>query len=71
MANPFLTQFDSDCNSCGDTVDEGDEMYACEGQFLCPSCADAGDYVCSCGNFKKSEYQTCYECSQSSPHEQS
>lgn len=62
MSNPFLPQFNSNCNSCGDTVTPDDNMFACEGQFLCEDCANAGDYVCDCGDFKKSEYKTCYNC---------
>lgn len=63
MANPFEAKFDSECENCGETVIEGDEMYATDDGFLCPDCASEEGYVCSdCGNFKKPEYELCYEC---------
>lgn len=64
MANPFKTKFNSTCDSCGDTVQEGDEMYAVDGLFYCHDCANENGNVCDCGNFKKDDYEECYECHQ-------
>lgn len=62
MANPFSAQFDSTCDSCGDPIMEGDEIFATPEGFVCPDCAEEGGYVCECGNFKKPEYEECYDC---------
>jgi len=62
VSNPFENQFNSECQQCGDEVEEGELMFAIDGQFVCDVCAESGDNVCACGNFKKSEYPTCYEC---------
>lgn len=63
MSNPFPSRFDSTCNSCGETVYEGDDMYAVDGQFVCQKCAEENGNVCpNCGNYKDEKYETCYEC---------
>jgi hypothetical protein len=62
MSNPFNTQFNSKCQSCGEEVPEGELMYAIDDQFVCEDCASEGDNICECGNFKKEEYDTCYNC---------
>ncbi len=58
MANPFPNRFRSRCNEC---YEQGDDTYAINGAFMC-YCADMSDNVCECGNFKREEYGTCYEC---------
>lgn len=62
MANPFPARFDSRCDSCGNDIDEGDQCYAIEGQFVCSDCANESDNVCGCGNFKHETYPTCFDC---------
>ena len=62
MPNPFPTQFNSQCQDCFDTVEEGESMFAHEGQFICESCAEHSDLVCRCGNYKKEEFKNCYTC---------
>ena len=62
MANPFPANFDSTCQDCGDTVAEGDDMFAHDGQFICENCAGSNDLVCKCGQYKKEEFDTCYAC---------
>ena len=63
MSNPFPTKFSSSCNSCGERVEEGDLMYACDGQFLCEDCADENGNICpECYGFKKEDYKTCFDC---------
>lgn len=64
MSNPFLTKFNSTCNSCGEEVDEGCEMYAIgEGIFVCYECAkDAGNVCKECDMYKKEDFDTCYKC---------
>lgn len=63
MSNPFPARFDSDCQSCGDTVEEGELMFAVDGQFICEECAEEGGNICpNCGNFKKEEFDLCYTC---------
>ena len=62
MANPFPAHFDSNCQSCGDDIWENDNVFVVDGQFVCPSCAKEAGNVCDCGNFKKSEYDECFDC---------
>lgn len=62
MSNPFITRFDSRCGSCGDIVYEGDEMFAVDGEFICRDCADINDNICECGQFKREEFETCFDC---------
>lgn len=62
MSNPFETKFDSECQDCGAEVLQGDDMYVVDGNFLCISCAEINGNVCDCGNYKKDDYDTCYEC---------
>ena len=70
MANPFPTNFDSTCQDCGDTVAEGDNMFAHGGQFICDGCATSADLVCSCGQYKKEEYKKCYTCHEENEDEE-
>ena len=63
MSNPFPAKFDSTCDSCDDPISEGDATYAVDGDFACETCADANGNVCpECGEYKKEEYDTCYNC---------
>ncbi len=62
MANPLPAFPNTDCDGCSEEIPEGDSVYFNDGEKLCEDCAADGDYVCDCGNFKKSEYDTCYEC---------
>ena len=62
MPNPFETQFDSECQDCGDMIDEGQPMFADKGEFICYECAEERDVICECGNYKKSEFATCFNC---------
>lgn len=62
MANPFQAKFDSKCQLCGETVEEGEEMWAIGGQFLCSQCVSV-ENQCDCGNYKGDDYETCYDCS--------
>lgn len=64
MANPFPARFDSTCDSCGDPLyTYDDDVFVIDGIFVCEDCARRGNNVCdSCGKYKKSEYDQCYEC---------
>ena len=70
MSNPFPANFDSQCQDCGDTVAEGDNMFAHEGKFICDICAASSDLVCSGGQYKKEEYKTCYTCHEENEEEE-
>ena len=61
MSNPFENQFDSECQNCGEKVEEGEMMYAFDGEFWCESCMSE-ENICECGNYKKEEYDECYDC---------
>jgi len=63
MSNPFPAHFDSNCNSCGDDIYQGDDCFAVDGQFVCRNCAESNGNVCpDCQNYKREEYDTCFEC---------
>lgn len=62
MANPFNVRFTSQCHHCEEDVPAGSQMYAHKGGFYCQVCAKTGDLICKCGNYKKEEYELCYEC---------
>ena len=70
MSNPFPNHFDSTCDSCGDDIFEGDLVFVIDDQFVCEDCADANDNICpECGNFKKEEYEFCFECNENMKNE--
>ena len=60
--NPFPNRFDSTCDSCGDDLPEGEIVFAVDGDFVCLACADSNGNVCDCGQFKKEEYDSCFDC---------
>lgn len=62
MPNPFVTKFDSECQNCGSEVEEGDEMFSDDGEFICNECARERNIICDCGKKKKSSFEKCYEC---------
>jgi hypothetical protein len=62
MANPFQAKFNSTCNDCSGTVEPGDNMFADDGDFICEDCATDRNIICECGNYKKEEYDTCFDC---------
>ena len=62
MSNPFEVTGNLYCASCEVKIPKEELAYARDGEFICEECADADNNICGCGNFKKSEYETCYEC---------
>jgi len=62
MSNPFPAHFDSNCNSCGDIIEEGERVFVYDGMFICGACANDAECVCECGKFKKPSFDECYEC---------
>jgi hypothetical protein len=40
MAARFTARFDSDCNSCGDRITEGDEAGYVDDEVCCELCCD-------------------------------
>ena len=65
MANPVPAFPNTRCDNCDDTLEEGDDLYLTDDGKMCQKCAKENDYVCSCGSFKKPEFNNCYECSRS------
>ena len=62
MANPLPAFRHTNCDECGDEIPEGEDVFFTDDGKLCGDCAEDGDFVCECGNAKKAEYETCYEC---------
>ena len=62
MSNPFLPQFMSSCDWCSDSVSPDDIMFCHKGDFICESCAAEKQLICVCGNYKKDQYNNCYDC---------
>ena len=65
MSNPSKAYPHTRCDSCQEEVGEGNDIFFDDGEKLCEDCAREDDHICSCGNYKKSEYRECYECAQS------
>ena len=62
MSNPVPAFKGSSCNNCGEQIDENDDLYLHDGEKFCTDCANKNNLVCDCGNYKKEEYETCYDC---------
>lgn len=62
MTNPMTVYNGTLCQDCEHGIEEGDKVYFCDDMKLCVNCASDGNYVCDCGNFKKPEFDGCYEC---------
>jgi hypothetical protein len=61
--NPFTVTHDSVCEDCGDEILVGEQMFADEGEFVCPLCAMERNIVCpECASYKKVGYEYCYRC---------
>lgn len=65
MSNPFQATFDSTCDSCGDDIIENEWCVADDGSFICEGCAEDQGKLCECGNYKKPNFELCYECKKS------
>lgn len=64
MNNPSPAFRGTICDQCSEEIEEGDDVYFDDGKF-CVDCAEENGNVCDCGNFKKDDFKTCYECSKS------
>lgn len=62
MSNPVESFAGTVCDQCGETLEKGDDLFLVEGQRFCEDCADENNNICECGQFKKEEYKTCYDC---------
>lgn len=63
MSNPFTIKTYGKCFQCDDVMNEGDMAYYHENKMFCEYCADKENIVCTdCENYKKPEYEQCYEC---------
>ena len=65
MGNPGSAFKGAICDQCSETLEEGDDVYFCDGQKFCEECADENGNVCDCGNFKKDDFKECFDCSKS------
>lgn len=63
MPNPFLALKNTKCDNCDEYIDEGDDVYIHDGEKFCGDCAQSAGWICDCGNFKKPDFNKCYECS--------
>lgn len=62
MGNPYPAFKNTYCTDCGEEVEEDDDIYIYLNEKYCTSCAKRQRIVCECGNFKKPQYNTCYDC---------
>jgi hypothetical protein len=64
MSNPGKAFSNTECDVCEEIIPEGEDVFFEDGSKMCESCADENGNVCpECGEYKKEEYPTCYECS--------
>lgn len=64
----FTAKYDTRCTECDDDIMEGDPIFFADGAKLCQGCADDAGYVCECGEYKKPEFDTCFDCHQHGGH---
>jgi hypothetical protein len=62
-----ICKWKTGCARCGTTTEEGDELFFVNNLFderekICSLCAQMDGLVCACGNQKKQEHPTCYDC---------
>lgn len=62
MPNPAPAYRNSSCDNCQEDIPEGESVFFDEGNKLCEACATDNDLICECGQYKKAEFKTCYEC---------
>ena len=62
MPNPMPAFRNVICDDCGEPIPEGEDVFFVDGSRFCGDCASANGNICECGNYKKAEYETCYEC---------
>ena len=60
--NPCPAFLNTVCDICGEEMEEGDDVFFHEGDKYCELCAEEAGIVCECGQYKKPQYETCYEC---------
>lgn len=62
MNNPCKAFKGTFCDNCKNSIQEEYSVYLHDGNRYCQSCADDINIKCDCGNYKKDEYDQCYEC---------
>lgn len=62
MPNPGEAYKGTECDYCGEEIEEGENVFFEDGEKFCEYCAESNDNICDCGQFKKSEYKTCFDC---------
>ncbi len=62
MPNPVESFGGTGCDECGEELFEGDALFFDGPKKLCEVCAGENENICECGNYKKSQYEECYEC---------
>lgn len=62
MPNPITVQWPTKCEDCEEEIPKGEELFFTDEGKLCVNCANNNGYVCDCGNFKKPDFNQCYDC---------
>lgn len=62
MSQPYQSFYDTECTDCGEAIAEGEDMYMEDSDKVCVPCAKDRNIVCSCGNYKKEDYEECFTC---------
>ena len=62
MPNPVNATWRTKCAACDNWIEVDDRIYFTDDGKMCTDCAGYAGFVCECGNFKKDEYETCWEC---------
>ena len=63
----MICKWARDCQHCTAHIEEGDDLYFVvnvfeEREYICHWCAKAAGIACDCGNRKKTEHRTCWDC---------
>lgn len=62
MANPGKAYEYTRCSVCDEKIGEGNPVYFHESERYCSDCAEDSNIVCDCGDYKKPQYESCYNC---------
>lgn len=65
MPNPIEAKYPTICGDCGEKIEPGDDIFFIDNSKTCELCAENSGNVCDCGQFKKEEFNQCFDCSQS------
>lgn len=62
MPNPAPAYREIKCPLCDKVITKGEDVFFEDGDKFCRDCAENNDNVCNCGQYKRENYKTCFDC---------